>query len=333
MMRMTRGAPRLVAAVVIATAFAAGGEAVADWPDRPLTLMVPTSPGGSQDRFARTMAPFLEEELGQPIQIVNRGPSLVGHITYLNTADDGYTVLVSTPYPFRVVDVLLGRAPFEMEDFALINAQWVDYPILYVHKDSPWQTAAEFIDAVIAQPGRITTGVVPNSVGHVMTVKLSADLGLGRNGMRIVTYEGGGPKRAAFAGNQIDFGIEPAEGTASIREFLRPLAVFLDERSPDYPDVPTINEVLEPHGVTMPSVNYQFLSLLVSRAFRETYPDRWDVLVEANRRLLAREDVRAALREREIGADWRGPEATRELLARDTAFLAEYVDLLARGGN
>lgn len=312
------------------TVSATAQTAHADWPTEPLTLIVPTKPGGSQDRFARTMAPYLEAELGQPIKIINKGPSLVGHSLLLQQSGNGNTFMVSTPYPFQVVNVLLKRASYTMDDFAFINAQWVDFPVLYVHKDSPWKTAKELIDDIKKNPGKIKTGVVPNSVGHLLSIQLVTDLGLGKNGVRIVTYGGGGPKRAAFAGNQIDFGIEAAAGSKPIRDFLRPLAVFLDESSPTLPGVPTITEALKDYGISMQSVDYQFLSLAVSAKFKEQYPDRWKKLVEVNKKILARPDVQEALEKKEIGADWRGPEKTKTLLDTDTAFLEKNSHLLER---
>lgn len=317
------------AAAVVGLAATATTAHADDWPTEPLTMVIPTKPGGSMDRFGRTMATYLEQELGQPIKIINKGPSLVGHTMFLAEADDN-TIVASTPYPFQVMNVLLGRAKFKMEDFAFVNAQWVDYPVLYVHKDSPYQTAKELLDDIKANPGKVSTGVVPNSIGHVLTVQLAIDLGVGKDGVRIVTYGGGGPKRAGFAGHQIEFGIEPAAGAETIRDYLRPLAVFLDEPTSDYPGLPTMNQVLKDYGFELPTPDYQFQSIGVTAKFKEKYPERWAKLVEVNKKILARKDVQEDLAAKEIGSDWRGPEKTQALLDKDTAFLTKYAHLLER---
>lgn len=316
-------------AAVVGFAGAAGSAGAEEWPTEPLTMIIGTKPGGSMDRFGRAMAPFLEKELGQPIKIINKGPSLVGHTMFLQEAD-GNTIISSTPFPFQVMNVILGHAKFKMSDFSFINAQWVDYPILLVHKDSPYKTAKDLIDDIKNNPGKVKTGVVPNSIGHILTLQLMEELGLNKDAVRVVTYPGGGPKRAAFAGNQFDFGIEAAEGSDTIGDFLRPLAVLRDEPTPDFPDLPTLNSVLAAYNVSLPSVDYQAISLGMSTKMKEKYPERWAKLVEVNRKLLAREDVVKALKEAQIGYDWRGPEKTQELLDRDTAFLEKYAHLLKR---
>ena len=69
-------------------------------------------------------------------------------------------------------------------------------------------------------------------------------LGLPPTAIRIVTFDGAGAMRTALAGGQVDFNIGQAEGADVIRDFIRPLAVFLDHRVPEY-DAPPINEVLK----------------------------------------------------------------------------------------
>lgn len=314
-----------------ATTSSASGQNAA-WPDKPIRLLVPTNAGGSQDRLARLLAPYLSEQLDQPVIVENKGPGLLGHTHFLREADDGYTILVSTPYPFRIVDVILGRANFSMDEFAFINAQWVDDSVLMVHKDSPYQTVADLVDDIVERPGRIITGVVANSTGHLLTLDLVNKLGLNNDAVRIVTYGGGGPKRAAFAGGHINFSIEAADGSEPILEFVRPLAVFADERLPAW-DVPTVNEALAERNITLPSVPFSFLSLAVSAKFREEHPDRWKRLVEANRKMLESDELQASLRSAKIGGDWRGPEKTKALLDANTEFLNGIAHLLDRNSE
>src|SRR6202040_328069 len=145
-----------------------------------------------------------------------------------------YTVMLTPATPFIPINILVTKARYTLDDFTFLNAQWIDYTILLVAKNRQWRTAAELIDAIRANPGKISTGVDFGSVGHITTIALLKALGLGPGALRIVTFDGAGGMRTALAGGQVDFNIGQAEGAQVVREFIRPLAVFLDDRAPDF---------------------------------------------------------------------------------------------------
>src|SRR5580693_3051776 len=216
------------------------------WPRRPITIVVPFDVGGSADRLARGFAQYMPKYLGQPMTVVDRAGAsgMIGTSWLLQQPADGYTVMLTPATPFIPINILVTRARFTLDDFTFVNAQWTDYTVLLVVKDRPWKTEAELIDAIRANPGKISTGVDFGSVGHISTVALLEALGPKPNAVRMVTFDGAGAMRTALAGGQVDFNIGQAEGAEVIREFVRPLAVFLDHRVPDY-DVPPINDVMK----------------------------------------------------------------------------------------
>src|SRR5580704_13593140 len=144
------------------------------WPRRPLTIVVPFDVGGSADRLARGFAQYMPKFLGQPISVVDRAGAsgLIGTNWLLQQPADGYTVMLTPAMPFIPVNILVSNAHYKLDDFTFVNAQWTDYTVLMVAKNRPWRTAAELIDAIRNNPGKISTGVDFGSVGHISTVAL-----------------------------------------------------------------------------------------------------------------------------------------------------------------
>ena len=108
-----------------------------DWPSRPVTIMVPFNAGGSLDRMARGIAPYLSKELGQPVTVTNRpgAGGQVGTTWFLQQPDDGYTLMMTAATPYLPTNILITGAKYTLADFAFVNAQWSDYTFIAVHKD------------------------------------------------------------------------------------------------------------------------------------------------------------------------------------------------------
>jgi putative tricarboxylic transport membrane protein len=301
------------------------------WPRRPLTILVPFDAGGSADRFARGFAQYMPKYLGQPITVVDRAGAggLIGTTWFMQQPPDGYTVMLTPATPFIPVNILVTNARFTLDDFTFVNAQWTDFTILLVPKDRPWKTAAELIDAIRANPGKISTGVDFGSVGHISTIALLNALGLGPSALRIVTFDGAGAMRTALAGGQVDFNIGQAEGAQIIRDFVRPLAVFLEDRIPDY-DVPPINEVLKAYKTSVPLINGSVRTFVFPAAFKAKHPDDYAKFLAAYRMTLDSPDFRKWLHDNQMGDDWVGEERTTEIVRSNFEALKKYKDLIKR---
>lgn len=305
-----------------------------EWPSKPLTLIAPTPPGGSLDRLARILAQPLGEELGQPVIVENKpgGGTVLAHKLMLAAPADGYTAVMSFPTPFLATSILTDRAGgLKLEDLAFVNNQWGDYSMLVVPKSKPYQTFAELLAAIKAAPGTLVGIEVTGAVGDLVLAQVLQKLGVARSDTRWVTYNsGGGPIRAALLGGQVDFSIVAAEGTIPIKDDVRVLAVFRDERSPDW-DAPTLAEVLKEYEISVPVVEEFVRSVAFPAAFREEHPDRWKIFVEAMKRVLERDDMKAALVQAEIAGTWIGPERTQEQILMVRDFIA--ANLKAVGGQ
>jgi tripartite-type tricarboxylate transporter receptor subunit TctC len=321
---------RLLAAGAMVLA-AMGATHAAEWPSRPITLMVPFNPGGSLDRMARGLAPFLSKELAQPVTVTNRpgAGGQVGTTWFLQQPDDGYTVLITAATPYLPTNILITGAKYTLDDFAFVNAQWSDYTFIAVHKDKPYKSLKDLIDAVKANPGKLSTGFTFGSAGQISTMMLLDALGLPANAVRSVTYDGGGPVRTALAGGHVDFSVVQGEGSETIREFIRPLAVIREARAPEW-DAPPINEALKPMGVSVPLLSGSIRAMATHASFRKKHPQAFDRLAGGYRRVLENKDYRAWLATNKIDGDWLGPEKTTAVLNANFEILKKYQHLLKK---
>jgi tripartite-type tricarboxylate transporter receptor subunit TctC len=301
------------------------------YPRRPVTIMVPFDVGGSADRLARGFAQYMPKFLGQPMTVVDRAGAggMIGTTWLLQQPPDGYTVMLTPATPFIPTNILVTKAHYTLEDFTFVNAQWTDYTVLIVAKDRPWKTAEELIDAIKANPGKISTGLDFGSVGHITTVALLEALGLKQNAVRMVTFDGAGAMRTALAGGQVDFNIGQAEGAEVIRDFIRPLAVFLDHRTPDY-NVPPINDVLKRYHTSVPILAGSVRTFVFPAAFKAKHPADYAKFVSAYRSTLNLPEFQKWLKDNQMAGNWVGEERTLQIVRANYDALSKYKDLIAR---
>jgi hypothetical protein len=157
----------LRASAGIAT-FAIGGKAMAAWPDRPITLIVPYPAGGGTDIVARTLAPIMERELKATINVVNRagGGGVTGHDAIARAQPDGYTIgMITNDLSFYTH---LGQSKLTHRDFTKIGQTNEILGSVTVKEGAPWNTVGELLATIKAQPGKLRgTGAAPGVNWHV----------------------------------------------------------------------------------------------------------------------------------------------------------------------
>jgi tripartite-type tricarboxylate transporter receptor subunit TctC len=224
------------------------GIALAQYPDRPVTMIVPFPPGGVADTVARPVAEALGTALKQPVVIENKAGAGggIGMAQVAKSKADGYTVLLalSSLVVLPEADKVLGRAPaFQVKDLKPIARFTADPTVLAVRAESPWKTYGDFIAAARAAPGKLNFG----SSGNYGTMHIPmAMLMLGADvKMTHVPYTGAGPAVVALLGGQVD---ALATGPATIVQHvqagkIRALAHWGDGRLTTLPDVPSLKEL------------------------------------------------------------------------------------------
>lgn len=216
----------------------------ADWPTRPVTVIVPYSPGGNTDMMARLASQYLSDKLGQSFVVENRpgGGGSVGAVAVSRAAPDGYTLLFGAST--QIINIpMLQKVPYDpMKDFVPISIFGAGPYLLGIKSSLPAKTLAEFVAHVKANPGKLnyaTAGIGGN-------VHLNSALFISRAGLDMVSvpYKSGAPAMAGLAAGEVEMYFGNASelmqhiGSRQIRI----LAISTLKRIPQLPDVPTVAE-------------------------------------------------------------------------------------------
>jgi tripartite-type tricarboxylate transporter receptor subunit TctC len=219
-----------------------------DYPNRPLTMVVPFPPGGVADIVGRPVAESIGRFLKQPVTVENRAGAggAVGMAAVARAKPDGYTVLMalSSITILPEADKILQRSPsFQLNQLKPIARFTADPTVLVVRADSPWKTFAQFIQDAKRQPGKYNFGSSGNyGTMHVPMEMLKANTG---TFMVHVPYTGAGPAVLGLLSQQIDaIATGPASVLAQIKAGkLRALAHWGEGRLAALPEVPSLKEL------------------------------------------------------------------------------------------
>lgn len=273
------------AALAIITSIGLLVPARAEYPEKPITMIVPWAAGGSTDQTARVLAKAAEASLGQPIVIINQpgASTTIGLAALAAAKPDGYTIgtLSSTGY----LVALQGRQlPFDpINSFSYISYYGDNVIGIAVRSDSKWKSLQELVDDGKARPGAIKYGTA--GVGTTQHLTTEA-LQFGTKAKFIhVPQQGSAASMPALLGGHVDFVTETSVWAPFVEDKqVRLLAVTTPKRSKLYPDVPTLSEfgykslrsvqaIIAPAGVPEPiraTLETAFRKALSDKAFQET---------------------------------------------------------------
>jgi tripartite-type tricarboxylate transporter receptor subunit TctC len=212
-------------------------------PDRPVRLVVPFAPGGSNDIVGRIIADTASQALGQPVIVENRAGAggMIGAEYVARAAPDGYTLLINSSQP--TIPAIVARVPYRtVDDFVGIAVAGFSPYVLVVNPQLPAQTAEELVALLQANPGRYNLA----SAGKGSGVHVGGELfrSTAKVEVEVVHYRGGGPSVAALVSGEAQVGTPTmASSIGQIRDKgLRALAVFAEQRTPALPEVPSAPE-------------------------------------------------------------------------------------------
>ncbi|MFM9939489.1 MAG: Bug family tripartite tricarboxylate transporter substrate binding protein [Hyphomicrobiaceae bacterium] len=239
--------PRLLSLLVLglATTLPAAAQAPA-YPNRPIQLVVTVPPGGAADFVARLIGGRLQETLGQPIIVVNKGGAggTIATDFVAKSKNDGYTLLLNAISTHGIGPHLYKSLPYDPnKDFAPIGLVAQIPLIMTIHKDVPAKSVADVIALAKSQPGKIAyaspgKGGAPHLTAELFKLVTSTDL-------LHVPYKGSGPAVIDLAAGrvQIMFDGVPALKPHLDSGALRALAAASDKRNPLLPELPTFQEL------------------------------------------------------------------------------------------
>ena len=299
---------------------ATAGSASAQYPERPIRLVVPQAPGSATDNVARLLAPELSKQLGQNVVVDNRpgGALTIGIDAVAKAPPDGYTLGQGPVGALAITRHMVAKLPYDIErDLQPVAVVTTGYMLLAVSPKTPLHSVKELIDFAKKNPGKLSNASSSNgSPGHV-----SGELFKNMTGTDIVhiPYKGGAPAIADLIAGNVELMFESTNSIAQhVRNGrVRALAVTGAKRSISLPEVPTLAEsgvpgyevnvwsgVIAPAGLPRPILDK------LNRAINAA------ILVPGTRERFA-----------QLGSEGGGgtPEEFAELIRRDSAKWAEVV--------
>jgi tripartite-type tricarboxylate transporter receptor subunit TctC len=218
--------------------------ASAGYPDRIIKIVVPFAPGGGTDVIARTLAQEMARDLGATIVIENKpgAGTIIGTQSVATSEPDGYTLLMGT-FANAVNPSLNAKLPYDPhKDFAPVALIARSFNIVVVNPNSPIKSIADLIAAAKADPDKLSYG----TFGTGTSAHLAGELfkNMAKVNLTTVPYKGAAPGITDLIGGQIQVMFTTVASAASLIAGgqLRALAVTSAERSPAFPDLPTVAE-------------------------------------------------------------------------------------------
>jgi tripartite-type tricarboxylate transporter receptor subunit TctC len=230
--------------LLVALVLASVVPAAAEYPERPLTIVVAYPAGGMVDIVARPMAESMKKKFPKGVAVLNRpgGGGSVGVAEVVQAKPDGYTVILA-PNSTLVIHPQLNDLPYKTpDDYELVMGTISFYTLLTVKADAPWKTVQEFVAAAKASPGKLRVG----SPGEGTISHLTLERWAGTAGFKAthVPFSGWGESSPALLGGHIDAVMaQPGEVKPLVdAKKLRVLAVAQPQRHAYFPEAPTGRE-------------------------------------------------------------------------------------------
>jgi tripartite-type tricarboxylate transporter receptor subunit TctC len=228
-----------LAAAVTALAFAPAAQA--QYPDRPVKLIVPWAAGGDTDNIFRPLSPLLQKHLGQPVVIANVGGAsgTVGAREAKGSPPDGYTVYAVHDYIHLVH--YAGLTDIKYTDFEPICLVAATPSVLTASPKTPWNDWKEFVADAKKRPGEISVGATLGSTSHIFPASVEKAAGIK---LKYVSYDGLAPRMNAILGGHVDLTDSNLTQKGKVEAGqLKFLAIASEQRNPDMPQVPTLKEL------------------------------------------------------------------------------------------
>jgi tripartite-type tricarboxylate transporter receptor subunit TctC len=219
-------------------------QAQADFPSRPIKLIVPFPPGGTSDVLGRLMAEEMGKVLKQTIVVENIGGAggIIGTERALKMPTDGYTLIQTGVGQSAVAHGLDPKLKYNsLSDFVHLTQVNSGPNLLVVHPSQPFKTVKDIVDYAKKNPGKLDYGFTHAASGHMAMELFKQTAGIFLTG---IPYRGGGPLlNDLLAGTVPMIFINQDAALPHIRAGkIRPIAISSLQRNPLYPDVPTVAE-------------------------------------------------------------------------------------------
>ncbi len=289
--------------------------AAAKYPDRPITLIIPWGAGGGTDATGRAIAAVLQEELGQPVNVVNRtgGQGVVGHAAIAQAKPDGYTIGIITveinQLHWMGLTDLTGA-----DSYAPIALYNIDPAGVQVSADSPYKNVGDLLAQAKANPGKLKgSGTGQGGIWHLALAGMLNAAGLQTSAVPWVPTDGAAPSLKELVAGGVDVVTCSRVEAQSMIDAgkVKAIALMAPERSKLYPDLPTLKEQ---------GVNWSLETWRGIAAPKDTPKEILDILVPAMKRVTENKTFIEVLDKRGFGRVYKGPaDFTQFLKANDAS--------------
>jgi tripartite-type tricarboxylate transporter receptor subunit TctC len=303
---------RLLAAALLFTAVSA----YAQYPQRPVQLIVPWGAGGGTDATARIIATLLEKELKQPFNVVNRtgGSGVVGHDAIAKAAPDGYTIGLITVEITMMHHV--GLTALKHTDYTPIGLVNADPAAINVRADSPYKSVKDLLAAIKANPGKFkASGTGQGGIWHLAIAGLLKEQGIDPGALPWVPSNGAAPGMQDMVAGGVE--VVPCsipEARAMIDAGKARALAIMDANPPAlYPNVPTLKKEL--------GSDWAIAAWRVIAAPKGIPAAAQKVLVPALKKVYDSKEYKEFMASRGFGVIYADPQGTAKFMAQSDANL------------
>jgi tripartite-type tricarboxylate transporter receptor subunit TctC len=304
---------RLLVAALLSLAAAA---AQAQYPQRPVQLIVPWGAGGGTDATARIIGALLEKELKQPFNVVNRtgGSGVVGHDAIARATPDGYTLGLITVEITMMHHV--GLTPLKHTDYTPIGLMNADPAGVNVRVDSPYKSVKDLLAAIKSNPGKFkASGTGQGGIWHLAIAGLLKEQGIDPGALPWVPSQGAAPGLQDLVSGGVEVvpcSIPEARAMIDAGK-VRALAIMDSNPPALYPNVPTLKKEI--------GSNWQIAAWRVIAAPKGIPPDVQKTLVTSLKKVYDSKDYKEFMAKQGYGTVWADPEGTAKFMAASDANL------------
>jgi len=295
---------------------AAAATAHAQYPQRPIQLIVAGRAGGGTDATARIIGTLLEKDLKQPVNVVNRtgGSGVVGHDAIAKAPADGYTLGLITVEITMMHHV--GLTQLKHTDYTPIGLVNADPAGIHVRTDSPYKSVKELLSAIKANPGKMkASGTGQGGIWHLAIAGLLKQQGIDPNALPWVPSNGAAPGMQDMVAGGVD--VVPCsipEARAMIDSGKARALAIMDANPPAlYPNVPTLKKEL--------GSDWAIAAWRVIAAPKGLPADVQKTLVTALKKVYDSKDYKDFMASRGFGVVWADPAGTTKFMADSDANL------------
>jgi tripartite-type tricarboxylate transporter receptor subunit TctC len=303
---------RLLATLLVAAATTAH----AQYPQRPIQLIVPWGAGGGTDATARIIGALLEKDLNQPVNVVNRtgGSGVVGHDAIAKATPDGYTIGLITVEITMMHHV--GLTALKHTDYTPIGLVNADPAAINVRSDSPYKSVKDLFAAIKANPGKMkASGTGQGGIWHLAIAGLLKQQGIDPNALPWVPSNGAAPGMQDMVAGGVD--VVPCsipEARAMIDSGKARALAIMDANPPAlYPNVPTLKKEI--------GSDWAIAAWRVIAAPKGISADVQKTLVSALKKVYDSKDYKEFMASRGFGVVWADPAGTAKFMADSDASL------------